>query len=79
MNDEQMHMDAEPFEPACEICGSDLWWEPCDQCGGEGFREVYEDDPMWYDEDDTETCDWCLGHGGHYFCLNTKAHGEPAP
>lgn len=61
-------------EPACPICGSTTLWEDCDNCGGEGTLDVYEEDPLWYDEGDTVICDWCAGRGGHYTCLNLKHH-----
>ncbi len=67
-----------PPGPSCSICGSDMYWDECDYCGGEGYREVCEEDPLWYDDDETETCDWCHGKGGHWFCLNFKNHPETA-
>lgn len=39
-------------------------WVTCWSCGGEGFHELHDEDPMWYDEDDVKTCDICLGKGG---------------
>jgi len=54
----------------CKRCGCcSLYWEGCYNCGGEGFRELYEDDPLWYDEDDLETCDVCNGKGGFWLCI----------
>lgn len=70
--------EPDDVDDGCPVCGSTMYWEPCDQCGGEGFREVYEEDPLWYDEGDTKTCDWCDGAGGHWFCLNFKNHPETA-
>jgi len=39
-------------------------WEECWSCGGTGYRELYDDDPLWYDPDDIEKCDVCDGEGG---------------
>lgn len=39
-------------------------WIECWSCGGEGFHELYDEDPLWYDEDDIETCEECAGAGG---------------
>lgn len=54
--------------PYCSTCGDALEWVECEQCGGEGEYECYEDDPMWYDEDDTKPCAQCGGAGGWYWC-----------
>lgn len=35
----------------------------CWNCGGEGYRDLYEEDPMWYDEDEVEKCEICEGKG----------------
>ena len=61
-------------EPGCPICGGSMFWEDCWQCGGQGYRELYDEDPLWYDEDDTEECDICDGKGGYYICLDAKQH-----
>lgn len=53
----------------CE-CGQVCDWEDCDKCGGEGFHELYEEDPLWYSPGDTEPCDQCDGKGGWWLCLN---------
>jgi hypothetical protein len=61
----------------CEICGNSTYWEECWQCGGEGGRDgddLTEEDPLWYDEDDFETCDICQGKVGFYLCGNAENH-----
>ena len=35
-------------------------WNGCD----DGYFDVYEEDPLWYDPGDTEMCDVCKGKGG---------------
>ena len=53
--------------PRCDCCCRD--WEDCWSCGGEGYRELYDDDPLWYDPDDTESCHECGGKGGWLMCI----------
>lgn len=35
----------------------------CWNCGGEGYRDLYEEDPLWFDQDDIEECEICQGKG----------------
>lgn len=60
----------EANDPVCPECGRFAIWVDCDACGGEGYVEVYDDDPMWYDPGDTEFCHQCGGDGGWYLCDN---------
>ena len=53
----------------CAQCGNLMEWEDCWNCGGEGYIELYDEDPLWYDEDDTERCDECRGNGGWWHCV----------
>lgn len=50
-------------------------WSDCANCGGEGETELYELDPLWYDEDDVEDCDWCQGSGGYWACFTCNPGG----
>jgi DnaJ-class molecular chaperone len=62
-----------------EYCISCCWpkeWEDCDQCGGEGRYEAYEDDPLWYNKDDTEPCAQCDGKGGWWVCINKACSAD---
>ena len=57
--------------PACRHCGSDMDFEECETCGGDGetaYGELAERDPLWYDEEDTEPCQACDGRGGAWRC-----------
>lgn len=58
----------------CPICGHARVWEECWDCGGEGYRDLYDEDPLWYDEDDVEACDVCHGNGGYWVCSNNENH-----
>lgn len=55
--------------PACSLCGCEMQWEDCDNCGGKGYHDGLDEiDPLFYGPDDTERCDWCQGKGGGWFC-----------
>jgi len=58
----------------CARCGSDIYWESCGGCDGEGRTapgELHEEDPLWYDPDDTEPCHQCGGEASWPTCLST--------
>lgn len=58
--DDEIEYDSTP----CPSCGCDhTWRRECYACHGEGYHELYEEDPLWYDKDDTETCGECRGVG----------------
>jgi hypothetical protein len=54
--------------PQCKCC--DMEWEQCYVCGGDGWLEVYDEDPLWYDPGDVEMCDECESRGGWWFCIS---------
>lgn len=65
----------------CGRCGGDTDFERCDQCE-DGYTfpgELYESDPLWYDEDDTQPCQTCRGEGGFRFCCNSETWCEANP
>ena len=53
--------------PRCGCC--EMEWVECHECGGEGWVSRYEEDPLWYDEDDLWPCHICEGEGGWWACL----------
>jgi predicted RNA-binding Zn-ribbon protein involved in translation (DUF1610 family) len=57
----------------CQRCGEMKVWEDCDQCD-DGYVEVYDEDPLWYDPGDIERCHQCNGAGGWRVCPNVKQH-----
>jgi hypothetical protein len=59
----------------CENCGALIEWEDCYNCEN-GYIDLYDKDPLWYDEDDTERCSVCAGEGGWWYCPNAKSHIE---
>lgn len=49
------------FEPEDGCYVEDCW-----NCGGQGYRELYDEDPLWYDKDEVEMCEICQGKGFYY-------------
>ena len=49
-------------------------WEECWNGCEDGFFNMYDDDPLFYDEDDTEVCEICQGMGGYWVCPNAENH-----
>lgn len=67
------------LEPGCPVCGSDMFWERCTQVGcDDGWIDLYEDDPLWYDPGDVEACPICDGNAGWLICLDAENH-PPEP
>ncbi len=60
----------EPDEPeTCKVCGTDLEWVTCTECGGEGDFDCSEDDAINFAPgEEYETCDLCGGNGGWLQC-----------
>jgi len=54
----------------CSVHGSVEWtgWVPCWNGCDDGYFDGYEEDPLWYDEGDMETCAACNGEGGWVVC-----------
>lgn len=63
-------------EPFCPICGAPMYWEECWSGCDEGYHSRYDEDPLFYDEDDCEVCDICQGKGGYWVCLSPEEHVE---
>jgi hypothetical protein len=66
----------------CARCGTDVEWVDCERCDGMGETEpgeLYEEDPLWYDEDDIDPCHQCGGHGGWWVCLSSREWCEVNP
>lgn len=57
----------------CPVCSAPMEWVDCDSCQ-DGYINLYEKDPMWYDEADTEACEICMGRSGWQVCTNFKSH-----
>ena len=52
----------------CFLCDTEMDWEDCSACGGDGFFDGYEEDPNWYAPGETVTCAQCGGEGGNHWC-----------
>lgn len=50
----------------------------------DGWIDRYEEDPLWYDEDDLEMCEECGGYGNLWWCpkcgydMHQGAEEQPA-
>lgn len=64
----------------CPVCGSSMYWEDCNDCGGEGYRSVDYDEEDGGDDGSAGygQCITCDGRGGFWLCLNFKNHPETA-
>ena len=60
--------------PVCSVCGIPMEWQDCWNGCDDGLFSPYDEDPLWYDEDDTEVCDICEGKGGWWVCPNAENH-----
>lgn len=49
----------------------------CWNCGGEGVRNLYDEDPFWYGKNDTETCDICEGKGFYIVPYEESENVQP--
>lgn len=60
----------------CLICGCGMEWERCWNGCDDGYNDLYDEDPLLYDEDDTELCSVCDGRGGWWVCPGVEQHGK---
>lgn len=66
--------DGQEYDCQCARCGSSIAWERCGNCGGEGVTqlgELYEQDPLWYEPGDYESCHQCDGEASWGICLSS--------
>lgn len=69
MNEEIEDDGIEFDDTDCPSCGCDhTCRRECYSCYGKGFYELHDEDPLWYDEDATETCGECNGVGWLHWC-----------
>lgn len=74
--------DDRRWDCQCARCGSSLVWEECSACGGEGMTapgQLYEEDPLWYDPDDTKPCHQCGGEASFPCCISSPDWCEAHP
>lgn len=62
----------EDYDEKCPSCGhTPIRWRDCTNIHcDDGFIDLYEDDPLWYDEGDLEVCPECNGTGIERWCPN---------
>jgi hypothetical protein len=74
--------DGRNWDCQCAQCGSSMYSEECGACGGEGITapgELHEQDPLWYDPDDFESCHQCGGDGAWMICMSSPGWCEANP
>lgn len=67
----QPEYEIDPADEACPHCGSDeIRWRHCEVIGcDDGYIDMHEyDDPLWFDEGETEMCRECRGTGVEQWC-----------
>lgn len=52
----------------CVLCDTEMVWEDCSACGGDGFFDGHEEDPNWYAPGEDVPCTQCGGEGGENWC-----------
>lgn len=59
----------------CAKCGSDVEWEDCWDCGGEGFthHDCGEDTCCCLEPENNVGCDTCNGSNGWYRCHSCES------
>jgi len=63
--------DYEMTDYYCPKCGESIMTRDCEYCGGDGtVDDLFEQDPLWYEPDDWEYCDYCRGIGAYFWCAN---------
>ena len=63
-----MDDEIELTDDQCPKCGNTMATRPCIAACEDGYENRYEEDPLWYDEDEWFVCDECRGHGFHVWC-----------
>lgn len=54
----------------CTKCRAEVEYEDCWNCGGEGGRDLYEEDPLAHAPGEWADCTECDGRGTLPFCPN---------
>lgn len=74
--------DGAEWDCQCARCGRSVEWIECEACGGEGITgpgELYEEDPLWYDMNDTGPCRQCNGEASWPVCMSTESYCQNNP
>lgn len=68
-------------ECQCARCGSSMYREDCDGCGGTGYdgHDCGEDTCCCAYPDDNLPCDMCSGAGGWWVCMSSPDWCEAHP
>ena len=52
----------------CARCGSSCFWVDCDNGCEDGYLNLYEQDPLWYEDEYDTPCHVCHARGGWNVC-----------
>lgn len=64
-----MDDDIELADGYCPMCSSPLYTRRCGAPGcDDGWMDMYESDPIWYDQGDADRCLDCGGRGRFVWC-----------
>jgi hypothetical protein len=56
------------YDFPCPACNNPFTrWQHCNECD-DGFIDLYDEDPLWYDPGDSEPCRECSGTGMLCWC-----------
>ena len=58
--------------PACKVCGEPKIWVECWHCGGDGYCDETDIDPL--EGDEFAPCSECAAKGGWYECGLAEQH-----
>ena len=74
MSDDYIEPDNENAPYVCPICLCERDFVDCWECGGEGFVDLYEEDPIMFDPGEIARCPECKGRGGWHECPCAEDH-----
>jgi len=64
----------------CPLCGSELEWTDCPDCGGWGYLDAWEEDPINFSPgEEYIECGMCHGQTGWWACPNGDQHAKEQP
>lgn len=71
-NPAELYMEPDYYDSddSCPRCGHyPTRYRHCCELGcDDGFIDLYDEDPLWYDPDDFEVCEACNGTGVQRWC-----------
>jgi hypothetical protein len=75
---QEMYATGLEIDCQCARCGSSTDFLDCGNCD-DGYVSRFEEDPLWYDENELYPCPDCNGKGGHQHCVSGDDWCETHP